>query len=175
MTVETYLKQLLELTAPAKTEFGTGDCYETPDNLYNALNEMFNFKFDAFASAKNAKCNDFFTEEDDALSQDWDCKGNVWMNPPYSRGLIDRCMKHAHEQSLLVPSRKIVALVRDDPTTGWYDKYVDGKAALIMRLKHRVKFKGADSCYNFPCCIVVYDENQRWISKDTSTRRWWYE
>jgi len=34
------------------------------------------------------KATTFYTKQDDGLSKQW--KGNVWMNPPFTRGIIDK-------------------------------------------------------------------------------------
>lgn len=126
---------------------------ETPDELFNVLDIEFNFQFDLAASIENRKTEDFSTN---SLEVPWSFfnRGPMWLNPPYSRGNIDKFMKKAYEESL--NGCTIVCLVRDDPSTNWYRDYVDGRAVEVRRLVRRVRFIGADSCYNFPCCIVVY-------------------
>ena len=135
------------------------DSYETPDEVYNWLNKYFKFHVDAFASRKNAKCKRYFTKKDNALGKKWGFKrkGNthVFANPPYSRGNIYNCMKKAYEESL--KGCIVVALVRDDPTTSWYQEFIDDKAYKVIRLEERIKFVGGKDTYNFPCCVVLYD------------------
>ena len=55
--------------------------WETPQALFDAINAEFNFTLDACALPHNAKCEQFFTPDDNALEQHW--SGVVWMNPPY--------------------------------------------------------------------------------------------
>lgn len=60
------------------------------------------FTLDAAATAENAKCQRFFTREQDSLSLDW--SGVVWLNPPFSRSekaclpgcQKKRCAKRGH-------------------------------------------------------------------------------
>lgn len=59
------------------------DNWSTPQWFLDELNEEFHFTLDACASKDNAKCENYFDEEMDALKQVW--TGNVWLNPPYSR------------------------------------------------------------------------------------------
>lgn len=57
---------------------------------FDSLSARFGgFTLDVAASTKNAKCDKFFTRQDDGLSQDW--SERVWCNPPYSRiaGVMD--------------------------------------------------------------------------------------
>jgi phage N-6-adenine-methyltransferase len=50
---------------------------------FNPISERFGgFTLDVAAAPHNAKCADFYTREDDGLSQPW--TGRVWCNPPYS-------------------------------------------------------------------------------------------
>ena len=51
------------------------DLWETPQKFFDELNEEFHFTLDACATPENAKCEKYFTEEDNALVQDW--SGNV--------------------------------------------------------------------------------------------------
>jgi site-specific DNA-methyltransferase (adenine-specific) len=156
-------------------KYGTGDNYETPDYLFDPINDIFKFTLDVCASFENSKCKFYFSENYSALSNNWniDLKNPtaVWMNPPYSRGNIDKFMKKAYEQSL--NNCTVVCLVRDDPTTAWYKTYVNNKASYILRLKKRIKFKGGKSCYSFPCCLVIYDNNTK--QNNSIYKLWWVD
>lgn len=70
------------------------DEWSTPSELFNQLNEEFHFTLDVCATPDNAKCKDYYTKEQDGLSQDW--YGTVWMNPPYGRA-IAKWIEKAHE------------------------------------------------------------------------------
>lgn len=58
------------------------DDYETPQDLFDRINDVFYFSLDVAGNKTNAKCPVFFTEEDNALDKDW--VGVCWCNPPYS-------------------------------------------------------------------------------------------
>ena len=47
------------------------DKWETPQDLYDRLNEIFCFNLDAAADEANHKCDHYFTEKEDGLSQSW--------------------------------------------------------------------------------------------------------
>lgn len=50
---------------------------------FNQFAEMFGpFTLDVAAAPHNAKCERYYTIEDDGLNQEWN--GRVWCNPPYS-------------------------------------------------------------------------------------------
>lgn len=93
------------------------DCWATPQWLFDALDKEFNFGLDAAANKDNAKLPLFITEQGNSLKQEWIDytmlgRNSVWLNPPYSRGMIAKFMKKALEQSkkhklivvLLVPA-----------------------------------------------------------------------
>ena len=50
---------------------------------FNPISERFGgFTLDVAAAEHNAKCDNYFTREDNGLIQPW--SGRVWCNPPYS-------------------------------------------------------------------------------------------
>lgn len=58
--------------------------WATPQDLFNKLNDEFNFTLDPCASEQNYKCDKYYTIQDDGLKQDWSSE-IVFMNPPYGR------------------------------------------------------------------------------------------
>lgn len=59
--------------------------WSTPQAFYDELNKEFNFTMDPAATKENAKCDKYFTEEEDGLLQNWEGEV-VFCNPPYGRG-----------------------------------------------------------------------------------------
>jgi site-specific DNA-methyltransferase (adenine-specific) len=47
------------------------DEWETPQKVFDELNDEFCFTLDPCATEANHKCEKFFTKEDDGLSKDW--------------------------------------------------------------------------------------------------------
>ena len=45
--------------------------WATPQDFFDKLNDEFHFTLDAAASPDNAKCANYFTEEQDGLTQSW--------------------------------------------------------------------------------------------------------
>lgn len=143
------------------------DHWETEQSLFDRLNEEFQFVVDLAASTNNRKVKKYLSldKKQDALKMTWiQFDGWCFLNPPYSRGNLSKFMEACADQSCEF-GIKIVVLVRFDPSTEWFQKYVDGVAAEIRMLKHRVKFQGADSAYNFPCCVAIYDGKKHRCSK----------
>ena len=73
------------------------DKWATPQWLFDVLDDEFHITLDPCASPDNAKCEDFFTIEDDGLARSWEGQV-VFMNPPYGRYIID-WMKKAWEEA----------------------------------------------------------------------------
>ncbi len=128
------------------------DEWYTPLDFYKALDSEFNFDLDPCCLPSSAKCDRFFTPEDDGIKQEW--QGSVFMNPPYGRE-IGLWMKKAYESSLngstvvcLVPSRT--------DTRWWHDYAMKGE---IRFLKGRLKFGGSKNPAPFPSAIVIFRRN----------------
>lgn len=134
----------------------SGDEWRTPDALFATLHKEFKFTVDLCTDVSNSKCPIAVTDIESFVSKGSDKVGDVyWMNPPYSRGNINICMEQA--VNLLRRNHTVVCLVRFDPSTQWFQQYVDDVATEVRMLDKRIKFIGAPGAYNFPCCVVVYD------------------
>ena len=59
----------------------TGE-WETPQDFYDMLEKEFGFTLDPCCTPETAKCNKYYTTEDDGLSESWEGH-TVFMNPPY--------------------------------------------------------------------------------------------
>ena len=46
-------------------------CWCTPQNFFAELDHEFHFNLDPASTDKSAKCENYFTPEDDGLKQDW--------------------------------------------------------------------------------------------------------
>lgn len=126
--------------------------WETPQDFFDKLNEEFHFTLDAAASSDNAKCTNYFTEEQDGLAQSWGGH-TVWCNPPYCRktGLWVKKAYEEHQRTgctvvMLLPSRTDVR---------WFHDYILGKAE-IRFIKGRLKFGGSKNSAPFPSIVVIY-------------------
>lgn len=128
------------------------DDWETPQDLFDELDEEFHFTLDAASSDLNAKCEKHYTIEDDGLSQSWE-GNNVFLNPPYGRTMKD-WMRKAYEESQR-ENTTVVALVPARTDTAWFHDYVYGKSELRF-LRGRLKFGGCENSAPFPSLVVVY-------------------
>lgn len=126
--------------------------WATPQDFFDKLNDEFHFTLDAAASPDNAKCANYFTEEQDGLVQSWGGH-TVWCNPPYCRktGLWVKKAYEEHQRTgctivMLLPSRTDVR---------WFHDYILGKAE-IRFIKGRLKFGGNKNSAPFPSIVVIY-------------------
>ena len=126
--------------------------WATPQDFFDKLNDEFHFTLDAAASPNNAKCANYFTEEQDGLVQSWGGH-TVWCNPPYCRktGLWVKKAYEEHQRTgctvvMLLPSRTDVR---------WFHDYILGKAE-IRFIKGRLKFGENKNSAPFPSIVVIY-------------------
>lgn len=125
--------------------------WQTPQDLFERLDAKYRFDLDVCATAENAKCDRFYTREDDGLAQPWD--GRCWCNPPYGRE-IAKWVKKAVESKTLV-----VMLLPARTDTRWFHEYClpYGKIEFI---KGRLRFGGAKENAPFASMIVVFGGEQ---------------
>lgn len=128
------------------------DMWSTPQSFYDMQNEVYGFTLDVCASHDNAKCDIYFTEDDDGLSKKW--QGVCWMNPPYGRE-IKKWMKKAYESSL--EGATVVCLVPSRTDTIWWHEYA--MKGEITFIKGRLKFGDAKNSAPFPSALVVFNPN----------------
>ena len=121
--------------------------WATPQRFFDKLNEEFHFDVDVCAIPENAKCERFYTPDDDGLKQAWE--GTVWCNPPYGRE-IGKWVKKAAESNATV-----VMLLPARTDTSWFHEYIYGKAE-IRFIKGRLKFGDGTNSAPFPSMVVVF-------------------
>jgi len=129
--------------------------WETPQDFFDILNRVFKFNLDVCATAKNAKCKKYFTEQQDGLAQEW--RGNIWCNPPYGRD-IEKWVKKAHETHWKGANGRgamIVMLLPARTDTIWMQEYVFGTAKLFF-VKGRLKFSNCKNTAPFPSMLAFY-------------------
>ena len=129
------------------------DMWETPQSFFDSLNNEFHFGVDVCAIPQNAKCDNFFTPEQNGLAQNWGGQGTIWCNPPYGRE-IGKWVKKAFETSM--QGETVVMLLPARTDTKWFHEYIYGKSE-IRFVKGRLKFGGSKNSAPFPSMIVIYN------------------
>ncbi len=124
--------------------------YETPLDLFNPLNDEFNFTIDLCATNENKKVKDYYDKEVDSLAQNW--SGVCWCNPPYGREMpkwIDKAYRTASEGAgtvvMLIPART--------NTKWWHNTVMKGEIRFILG---RPKFNGGKHGLPFPLAVVIF-------------------
>jgi site-specific DNA-methyltransferase (adenine-specific) len=124
------------------------DEWTTPQWLYDMLNQEFRFTLDPCATQENAKCEKFFTQEQDGLIQSWDDEV-IFCNPPYSKikDWIQKGFESKAVSVFLIPAR----------TDTKYFHAFCSRAKEIRFIKGRLKFSNSKNSAPFPSCLVVFD------------------
>ena len=128
------------------------DMWETPQDFFDKLNREFNFTLDVCATPENAKCENFYSPEQDGLSLLW--KGRVWCNPPYGRQVgqwVEKAYMSAQAGAL------VVMLLPARTDTAWFHDYVYRKAE-IRFVRGRLKFGGSKTGAPFPSMLCIFRE-----------------
>lgn len=129
--------------------------WETPPEVFDPVNDEFNFTLDVCATPQNAKCDRYLTEAKDGLLSSWD--GEVcWCNPPYGKDVKKWCKK-ALDQSK--KGTTTVLLIPCKTNTNWWHDLVIPFAE-IRFLRGRVRFiqDGVqyDNAYVWSLAFVIY-------------------
>lgn len=129
------------------------DEWETPQDLFDCLNDEFCFTLDVCANNDNHKCGFYFTKETDGLLQSWAPHKSVWCNPPYSdiKSWCKKCSEYKGTAVMLVPART---------DTRWFHDYCYHNPNCEIRfIKGRLKFNGSKNSAPFPSMILIFRNN----------------
>ncbi len=125
------------------------DVWATPQDFFDKLNAIFEFDLDVCALPENAKCDRYFTPEDDGLKQFW--QGVCWMNPPYGREISQWIEKAAETAKA---GHTVVALLPARTDVGWWQEHCLNRE--IHFIRGRLKFGGSKTNAPFGCAVVVF-------------------
>ena len=129
--------------------------WETPPEVFEPLDTEFNFTLDVCATEGNAKCEHYFTKEQDGLSQFW--SGMCWMNPPFGRSVKSWIGKAKEEAE--AGRATTVCLIPAKTNTNWWHEMIIDKAE-VRFIRGRIKFikdgKQATQALPWPMAIVVF-------------------
>ncbi len=125
------------------------DDWETPPDLFAALDREFGFETDVCATKENTKCAAFFSPKEDGLRQEW--RGVCWMNPPYGSE-IGRWVAKAYASSL--QGATVVCLVAARTDTRWWHEFA--MRAEIRFVQGRLRFGKREGTAPFPSAILVF-------------------
>ena len=124
------------------------DNLETPWEFFTPLHERFGFTIDVAALPHNAKCERFYTPEEDGLAQPW-ADERVWCNPPYSD--IEPWVAKAWQSSA-----DLVVMLLPEPfrRTGVLKvEFLPGRLRFIKHGHDRVE---PNQRPPFGCCLLIW-------------------
>ena len=127
--------------------------WETPQDLFDKLNEEFDFTLDPCATKENAKCKKYYTKQDNGYMQDW-IDEIVFMNHPYGRE-ISKWIEKAHYETIQQEDCFVVCLIPARTDTKYWHEFIFPYAE-IRFLKGRLKFGGHKNSAPFPSAIVIF-------------------
>lgn len=126
------------------------DLWETPQDLFDSLNDEFHFELDVCALPENAKCEKFYTPAQDGLAQPW--RGVCWCNPPYGREIGEWVRRGLFVSAA---GSTVVMLLPARTDTKWFHDYILGQAE-IRFIRGRLKFGGSKNSAPFPSMVVIF-------------------
>lgn len=138
----------------------------TPKALFDVLNNEFNFSLDAAASDRSHKCENYYTKEDDALTQTW--YGNVFINPPYGRVIRDwltkalNSLEHINSAVFLLPAYT---------ESKWFQDIIIPNSTEVRFIRGRLTFElfeegkewsnGKGYIAPFPSAVVIFNKSRQ--------------
>lgn len=139
----------------------SSDYYETPKELFAGLNTIFTFNIDLAATDQNALLPRYFTEEQDALNQNWAAVAKcAFLNPPFSvKGQKDAFVAKALEEAEFGLTTVMLLPVKSD-TNSFHDDILNQPNVSHYFLRGRPKFglngEPTKNTGRSPIMIVVF-------------------
>lgn len=128
------------------------DEWATPQLLFNRLNDIYKFTLDPCATAENAKCEKFYTKEQDGLKQSW-VGERVFCNPPYSQ------ISLWVEKSAVLESELTLTLIPVRTDTKWFHQFINKHPNIYIEfIKGRLKFGDSKNSAPFPSMLVLFSK-----------------
>lgn len=131
--------------------------WATPIEFFQQLDDEFGFTLDVCATPDNAKCERFFTKDDDGLKQSWGAE-ICWMNPPYGREIGAWMYKARYESEHNGATVVCLVPARTD-TRWWWETAMSVWPSGIRFIQGRIKFNNAGSA-PFPSVVVVFEPDK---------------
>src|SRR3990167_611347 len=119
---------------------GENEWYTPPKLIEAARQAMGGIDTDPASSDKaneTVQANVYFTKDDDGLTKTWG--GNVWMNPPYSQGLVDNFSEAIITKFKNGEIQQACVLVNNATETRWFQRMAS-KCSVMCLIMGRIKF-----------------------------------
>jgi hypothetical protein len=109
-----------------------GDENYTPDYFVEACRDFLGwFDLDPFSNAiaqKSIRAKTFWTKADNALTKDWTPYLKKFVNPPYSQGLIGKCIDKILEFCAI---GETILIVNSSTSAKWFQRCKDASSAYL--------------------------------------------
>jgi ParB family chromosome partitioning protein len=132
-------------TAFVSHNSGQVEWYTPPEYIDAAKKVMGSIDLDP-ASCEKAnelvQAKKFYSKDEDGLKQKW--TGNIWLNPPYARGLIGQFSEAVVKKFQLKDVSQAIVLVNNATETKWFQGLA-GACSAICFVKGRIKFLDSES------------------------------
>ncbi|QHJ79975.1 MAG: hypothetical protein [Bacteriophage sp.] len=123
--------------AGSKTPDAIRGNWRTPKWLFNYLNKHYGpFDIDAAACDKSSHCAEYYSEDKNSLSFDWQPKTKFFLNPPFSKinpwveKVVTEVKKRRSTVAMIVP---------DDCSTAWFAECVKHASVAVWLVSDGVK------------------------------------
>ena len=145
-----------------ETSDGDRDCWATPPDLFQALNQEFDFWADLAAEAWSSKCERYVSREQDSLGMSWHgmIPDGRWgfLNCPFSE-IANWVSKARHEADK--GARIVMVLPAHRCEQPWFHEHVIGHAREVRMVRRRVNYVAppgiTQSGSPFASMVVVFD------------------
>ena len=135
----------------SSARWGTGtDVWPTPQTFFDTINAEFSFTLDVCALQENTKCTEFYSPEQNGLTQEW--RGTCWCNPPYSqlREWITKARQEAEKGAtvvMLIPART--------DTRAWHEHIFGNPNVEVRFIKGRIVYQKRTPS-PFPSAVIIF-------------------
>jgi ParB family chromosome partitioning protein len=149
----------------------TGDAESYTPSRYIEASRIVMGSIDTDPSSNNmaqatVKAITYYTIEDDGLTKEWD--GNVFLNPPYNHGIIDKFIDKLIEEIELGNTTQAILLTNNNTDTQWFKKAATN-CSLICFTTGRINFNKPDGTVSSPTngqTFFYFGDNKK-LFKDT--------
>jgi len=135
-------------------------CWQTPRDVFAKLDVIFDFTLDPCTSPDNPLGTPkFYTEKEDGLRQDWGGE-RVYMNPPYSRGQLDKWSRKAFYEARKAFGAEVIVGLLPLATAGWFKRWIlRPYTKILYELADLRKMERGIGIYFWPRRIKFIDPN----------------
>jgi site-specific DNA-methyltransferase (adenine-specific) len=129
---------------------GGSQSVSTPKWFFNAINNIWKFKFDVAADHENSKCRRFYSELENGLTQPWS-KTN-WCNPLFNN--IGPWLQKADEEAKL--GNVTVMLIPMKTECKYWRLVINNPRVSCFALNKKIAFEGFETGFPLALCLLVF-------------------